>query len=95
MSEYVCELPVDGMASFVSGTELIPVREEIVRCRDCMSFMEGATPHDEDYPHFCIMHGIDLPSPNGFCAWGCRKCTIPSAMNQEEVTEQWNRRAEQ
>lgn len=40
MAEYVCELPVEGMASFMSGGELIPVHERIVRCRDCRHYSE-------------------------------------------------------
>lgn len=70
MAEYVCELPVEGMVSFMSGSELIPVLEHVVRCRDCKSFREDATPHDHERPHFCGLHGIDLSDGDGFCAWG-------------------------
>lgn len=36
MSEYVCELPLDDMVSFVSGSVRIPVRGRVTRCRDCV-----------------------------------------------------------
>lgn len=48
------------------------LREEIVRCRDCKAFLEGATPNDVEQPHFCTLHGTDLAEPDGFCAWGER-----------------------
>ena len=82
--EYVCELPVDGMASFVSGSTTIPVREPIVRCRDCKHF----TPNKEFWVEppkvpFPII-GATFDScdfwaetdckvePEGFCKWGER-----------------------
>lgn len=46
--------------------------EEVVRCRDCKAFLEGATPNDVEQPHFCTLHGTDLAEPDGFCAWGER-----------------------
>lgn len=73
MAEYVCELPIEGMMSFMSGGVLIPVHERIVRCRDCAFFFENATPHDEDCPHFCSLHGIDMAETDGFCKWSARK----------------------
>ena len=48
------------------------VREQIVRCEDCIWFSENATAHDEDYPHFCYKLGIDLKDGKGFCAWSLR-----------------------
>ncbi len=70
MAEYVCELPVEGMASFMSGTTTIPVHERIVRCRDCEhSFEEGSGYlYCGRRPGHCFEIG-----PNGFCAWGVRK----------------------
>lgn len=47
--------------------------EEIVRCRDCYYFFENATMHDEDCPHFCSAHGIDMAESDGFCSRGRRK----------------------
>ena len=43
MTEYVCDLPIEGIASFGMGSFDVPVREEIVRCRDC----KWATPSEE------------------------------------------------
>ena len=51
----------------------LPVRERIVRCRDCAYFFENATLHDEDCPHFCSLHGIDMAETDGFCKWGERR----------------------
>ena len=44
----------------------LPVREEIVRCRDCKFYLEEHKwcYHFED-SEFC-------PEPDGFCAWGER-----------------------
>ena len=83
MAEYICELPVEGMASFVSGSTTIPVREQIVRCIDCewnrvvdeiydesgdVVLLYGCTRCQIDsYPHSGF--GSD---PDGFCAWGER-----------------------
>lgn len=78
MSEYICDLPIDGMASFVSGGVTIPVRELVVRCRDCKHYesdytdgaMFGATvcwawDNGHDYPHYT--------NPDGFCHRGERR----------------------
>lgn len=47
MAEYVCELPVEGMASFVSGSTTIPVMERIVRCRDCKHYTPESMTREE------------------------------------------------
>ena len=77
MAEYVCELPVEGMASFVSGSTTIPVRERIVRCRECKHYDEVI--HACDHPCVTPLRG-DCPEnwifscfDNDFCAWGVRK----------------------
>ena len=85
MAEYVCELPVEGMASFMSGGELIPVHERIVRCGDCR---HGHITIDGKSCKWCdhiATHDIDGDEPNNgydpepyfdadfFCAWGERK----------------------
>lgn len=45
----------------------LPVREEIVRCRDC-KYYEPNT-----YSHFtCEMLTFHV-EPDGFCAWGVRR----------------------
>lgn len=82
MAEYVCELPVEGMASFVSGSTTIPVMERIVRCRDCehaqvlhpLSPITGVPAGIEDWRCGYFWNADDLPEvePNGFCAWGKR-----------------------
>ena len=74
MAEYVCELPVEGMASFMSGGELIPVHERIVRCGDCRYYDEiihacdhpCVTPLRGDCPENWIFSCFDID----FCAWG-------------------------
>lgn len=80
MAEYVCELPVEGMASFMSGSELIPVHERIVRCRDCKHCREhdmrayGGDCGQLLCHHFSMSSGAGWPvEPDGFCKWGERK----------------------
>ena len=46
--------------------------QPVTRCRDCKTFKRNATPHDPEYPHFCVKHGIDLKDGDGFCSWGER-----------------------
>ena len=48
---------------------LIPV----THCRDCHYFFENATPHDDERPHFCSLHGIDMGEDTGFCSWGRKR----------------------
>ena len=69
MAEYVCELPVDGMVSFVSGGTTIPVREPIVRCRDCKICVK------KGLRLYCDLNAGGFPEvePDGFCAWGERR----------------------
>ena len=77
MAEYVCKLPVDGMVSFMSGTTTIPVRERIVRCRDCRYYDEII--HACDHPCVTPLRGdchedlIFSCFDNDFCCWGKRK----------------------
>lgn len=84
MAEYVCELPVEGMVSFVSGNTTIPVHERIVRCRDCkyariMRPLDWRTgkPSTVIEEWYCQWHsnaeGASDIEPDGFCAWACRK----------------------
>lgn len=84
MSEHVCELPIDGMCSFVSGSTTIPVREQIVRCKDCEYYVPefgyseergfGQIEHLIE-PPACARHkGFEITvEPDGFCAWGHRR----------------------
>lgn len=69
MAEYVCELPVEGMLSFVSGTTTIPAHERIVRCRDCASTVEHYKGMDIHWCGFLAMY----VGPNCFCCWGERR----------------------
>jgi len=76
MAEYVCGLPVEGMASFVSGSTTIPVLERIVRCRDCKHSHKDGTlcnlfaswvPVAGGDEYECMPVEVE---PNGFCKWG-------------------------
>lgn len=52
----------------------LPVREEIIRCRDCCWLIENATPEDPDgRVHFCRYIGFDMAETNGYCAWAVKK----------------------
>lgn len=85
MAEYVCELPVDGMTSFVSGGELIPVRERIVRCSDCKHGHITVNGESCKWCDLIATHDPDGYEPNNgydpepyfdadfFCKWGERK----------------------
>ena len=74
MTEYVCELPVEGMASFMSGGELIPVHERIVRCRDCERYSEHEWIIATDVSDVCHFFGDGVKvEPDGFCKWGVRR----------------------
>lgn len=44
-----------------------------LRCKDCLYFFRDATPHDDDCPHFCSKHGIDMAEDDGYCSWGRRR----------------------
>ena len=74
MSEYVVKGAEPNETVFHTRTpngyeewRWLPVREEIVRCRDCKFYLEEHKwcYHFED-SEFC-------PEPDGFCAWGERK----------------------
>lgn len=65
MSEYVCELPLDDMVSFMSGTVRIPVRERVTRCRDCEHFWPGVSDGDTDWCSRGYGHGT---TPSDFCS---------------------------
>lgn len=46
----------------------LPVREEIVRCRDCKHYIED----EAEYYHYCGSW-CEQVEPDGFCAWGERR----------------------
>ena len=48
-------------------------REEIVRCRDCIYYVQDPDPIDPGWPMMCERTGDDMVEPYGFCAWACRK----------------------
>lgn len=71
MSEYIIDVgDADELhfAAFQKKTEFCfgyPVREEIVRCRDCK--------HYDDYLGSCVrgnVHQVFAVEPDGFCKWG-------------------------
>lgn len=51
----------------------LPVREEIVRCRDCAFYAPDSDPIDPGWPMWCERHEIDMVRPDCFCAWGERR----------------------
>lgn len=69
MTEYVCDLPIEGIASFGMGSFDVPVREEIVRCRDC----RYARNSDRFGRIACVRLLMTVSSDGFFCAWGERK----------------------
>ena len=73
MAEYVCKLPVEGMASFMSGSTTIPVMERIVRCRDCRWAHEA--PPVEEWRLECRVRPLcrHYTPDDGFCHFGERR----------------------
>ena len=70
MAEYVCELPVEGMASFVSGSTTIPVLKRIVRCKDCRWARE-ALPLERWHLECCLRPLAHYyTDDDGFCHQG-------------------------
>lgn len=65
MSEYVCELPLDDMVSFMSGTVRIPVHERVTRCKDCRFFWPGVSDVAVDWCSCGDGHGT---TPQDFCS---------------------------
>ena len=73
--EYVCDLPVEGMTSFVSGSTTIPVHEQVVRCRDCKYYTEHEFVILTDVSDVChFWHGEPTKvEADGFCKWGVKR----------------------
>lgn len=69
MSEYIIAHCVD----IVSGVRYDERHEEIVRCRDCIYYVQDPDPIDPGWPMMCERTGDDMVEPYGFCAWGERK----------------------
>lgn len=47
--------------------------EEIVRCRDCIYYVQDPDPIDPGWPMMCERTGDDMVEPYGFCSWGERR----------------------
>lgn len=63
----------DTTLSHASKFASMPIEGEIIRCRDCKWFQEGATPHDPSGRYnFCSQFGFDFQGSDGFCAWAER-----------------------
>lgn len=69
MTEYVCDLPIEGIASFGMGSFDVPVREEIVRCRDC----RYARNSDRFGRLACVRLLMTISQDGFFCEWGERR----------------------
>lgn len=70
MSEHVFEYdPYAGLGEFA-----YEMREPIVRCRDCTSFVvDGNQVAKCTTPCGDSLHGTASCDPDGFCAWGERR----------------------
>lgn len=55
------------------GDSAFQRREEVVRCRDCVHYVEDPEPIDPGWPMMCADSGRDMLEPDGFCAWGVRR----------------------
>lgn len=52
----------------------LPVRERIVRCRDCEHYFESTIDEDGDgEPSWCTHWAHEWVRDDGFCAWGEKK----------------------
>ena len=72
MSEYIVDFKnAERVSHFESlfADFTAPIREEIVRCRDCINY---SGEDNEIYPKWCMQMNITEVEPNGFCAWAER-----------------------
>lgn len=66
MSEYVCELTDADLAAWDPD-----VREEVVRCRDCIHFAS------DRLGECCTLLDFGtVGMADGFCSWGERRATL-------------------
>lgn len=80
MSEHVVDLTqvekVESLGDYDTYTWLtaLPVREQIVRCKDCKHYKEHKWILITDVSDVCefFSDGVKV-EPNGFCKWGVRK----------------------
>ena len=77
MSEYIVEL-YDEYEKYVlefeckpTNTHGFPLREEIVRCRDCKHYITKFRDEYDDTV-WCGLHA-GYVEPDGFCAWAVRR----------------------
>ena len=80
MSEYVVDGAVPNHTVRVEDEREVywhmthlPVREEIVRCRDCKRFSLDNSDHDYRSGWWCHRWNTDMVKPDGYCAWGERR----------------------
>ena len=74
MSEYIIDLGASWVTDYAKKFGVLniggwPVKGEVVRCRDCVSYEE--TGNCTFFECQCGM--LAEVEPNGFCAWGERK----------------------
>lgn len=69
MAERIIGLPTEKMATDLRFW----LREEVVRCRDCVHYVVDPEPIDPGWPMMCDESGRDMLEPDGFCAWACRR----------------------
>lgn len=80
MSEHIVDLTqvetVEGLGDLDTYAWLtaLPVREQVVRCKDCKHYKEHKWILITDVSDVCefFSDGVKV-EPNGFCKWGVRK----------------------
>lgn len=80
MSEHVVDLTqvetVEGLGDVNTYAWLtaLPVREQVVRCKDCEHYREHEWILITDVSDVCHFWGDGVKvEPNGFCKWGKRR----------------------
>ena len=51
----------------------LPVRDEVVRCRDFKRFAVDQSDHEYRSGWWCHRWNTDMVKPDGYCAWGERR----------------------
>lgn len=77
MAEYVVDVTnaevITGLSD-ISALWGLPVRERIVRCRDCKHYAEHEWIIATDVSDVCHFFGDGVKvEPDGFCKWGVRR----------------------
>lgn len=79
MAEYVIDLTGVEVRTVATDSDRIaalfgvPLREEVVRCKECGWFEPDGSDHEYRSGWWCKRWGTDMVEPNGFCKWGCHK----------------------